>query len=121
MCPPRPTRLGNPAVEGERKQVTVLFADLKGTTELLAIVSVRTLVETSVLAGGGLSSCQDGSGSPNPSSIGRCTCSNCRQIRLVGDDDLRTLDADHIGIFQLAELPANIFPRESQIFPEIVL
>jgi hypothetical protein len=55
------------------------------------------------------------------SSIGRCTFSNCREVRLVGDDDLRSLDADHIGIFQLTELPTNIFPRESQIFPKIVL
>jgi class 3 adenylate cyclase len=37
------------ALEGERKQVTVLFADLKGSTELLADVTPRRRASSSTL------------------------------------------------------------------------
>jgi hypothetical protein len=54
---------------------------------------------------------------PSSSSIGRGTLSNFCKALFIGDNDLRAVDPDQIGIPQVTELPADIGTREAQILP----
>ena len=53
----------------------------------------------------------------SPSSIGRGTLSNFCKALFIGDNDLRAVDPDQIGIPQVTELPTDIGTREAQILP----
>ena len=58
---------------------------------------------------------------PRLSSMGRGTVSNLREALFVGNNDLRAVDPDHIGISQMAQLPADVGPREAQILSQVSL
>src|SRR5262245_11327258 len=52
---------------------------------------------------------------------GRGRIGDLAQSALIGDDDLRPADPDHVGLLQPAELTADVRPRKTQVVAELLV